>query len=185
MATVKQLKECAKVLGGLETAVADTFSTQAANITHKLTSVFGRENWAIDSGDIETMVESLAESATWKGTSAEKVRRSEYRSVIKGYPFLQNGCAYFRREYGTLGKDHMLKVARLAPECETADDAGQFAVEFFQAKDKASGKGNAATQGDKLIAGLKQALANTSGSAMQSDLIAFVKKYKLAKKCGV
>ena len=185
MATVKQLKECAKVLGGMETAVADTFSTQAANITRKLSSVFGRENWAIESADVETMVDSIAESATWKGTTADKVRRSEYRSVIKGYPFLQKGCAYFRSEYGTLGKDHLLKVARLAPQCETAEDAGEFAVEFFQEKDKAKGTGNAATQGDKLVAGLKQSLANTKGSAMQKDLIAFVKKYKLAKKCGV
>ena len=137
----------------------------------------------MDSEVVEKIVEGIAENSTWKGTTAERARKSEYRAVIKGYPFLKAASLYFRREYGTYGKEHLLKIARLSPECETAEDAAQFAVDHFVAKDKAQGRG-AATQKDKLIAGLKQARANCSGSAMLADLDAFLAKYKLAKAVG-
>ena len=185
MATQKQLASCVSVLVGMESAVADTFVAQAHKITTTLGQVFGSTNWELPKDDVEAMIDGITDNATWKGTSAERARKSEYRAIIKGYPFLSAGADYFRENYGTFGKEHLLKIARLAPECEAADDAAQFAVEAFQAKDKAKGTGNAATQQDKLIAGLKQALANTKGTAMQDDLQAFVRKYKLAKACGI
>lgn len=180
MATSKQLASCVSVLSGLETAVAETFVQQAHKITAKLTEVFGSANWELEKDDVEAMIDGVTENATWKGTSAERVRKSEYRSIIKGYPFLSAGADYFRENYGTFGKEHLLKIARLGPECETADDAAQFAIDEFTAKDKAKGKG-AATQKDKLIAGLKQARKNCIGSRMLADLDDFLKSHKLLK----
>lgn len=184
MTTQKQIATCVAVLSGLETAVSETFTKQSNTISATLTNVFGTENWELEKETVESMIDGIAEVATWKGTSAERARKSEYRAIIKGYPFLGAGADYFRENYGTFGKEHLLKIARLAPECETAEDAAQFAVEAFQAKDKAK-PNSPKSQKEKLVEGLKQALKNTTGSAMQSDLQALVRKYKLAKACGI
>ena len=183
MATQKQITQCVNAVCGLETAVADTFVSQSKAITETYAPIFGPANWELDPEVVEKIVAGVAEKSTWKGTGSERQRKSELRAVIRGYPFLKAGAAYFRRVYGTYGKEHLMKIARLAPECETAEDAAQFAVDHFMAKDKAEGKG-AATQKDKLIAGLKQARNNCSGSAMLADLDAFLAKYKLAKAVG-
>ena len=74
----------------------------------------------------------------------------------------------------------MLKIARLAPESADADTAATLAIDHFIARDKAAGNG-AASQEDKLIAGLKQAYKNAKGTAMLADLESFLKKYRLLK----
>ena len=190
MATAKQLANCVKALLGIETAVADTFVSQTEIITNTLTETHGAGNWEIEKTDIEAMIDGVAEKATWSGTSSERARKTDYRAIIRGYPFLKDACKTFRDTYyngtdregekGPLGREHVLKIARLAPDSADADTAATLAIDHFIARDKAAGNG-AASQQDKLIAGLKQAHKNAKGSAMLADLETFLKKHKLYK----
>ena len=174
----------------METAVAETFVQQTATVTNTLTETYGANNWDIEKANVEAMVNGVREKATWKGTSSERARKTEQRAIIRGYPFLKDSCKTFRDTYyngtdregmqGPLGREHVLKIARLAPDCADADTAATLAIDHFIARDKKSGSG-AASQHDKLVAGLKQAHKNTKGSAMLADLETFLKKHKLYK----
>lgn len=180
MATQKQINSCVYVLTGLDTAVSDTFVTQCANITDKLSSVYGIENWDIPKDDVEKMIVGITEKAPWKDKPERQVaaRQSEYRAVIKGYPFLKSGAKTFKAEYGQFGKEHMLKIARTGIQYQTAKDAALDAVTYFEEKDKAKGKGKA-SQHDKLVAAAKTFRNNCEGSKMLAAFDKFLKAQKL------
>ena len=173
----------------LDTAVRDTFRSIAVELSETYQQEVGN-TFDIDSKSVEAIVEYAAENATWSGTSAEKVRKSELRAVIKGAPFLKEATETFQSCYyngtpregqtGPFGKEQMLKIARMAPEYETAEDVAHEAIFFFRAKDNAVP--NETTQEERLIAGLKQARKNCKGSKMLADLDDFLKSHKLYKK---
>lgn len=177
MTTKSQITKCIAACSKIDSAVSETFRTVCDTIGETLKSVFGPSNWELDSADVEAIVEGVAETATWKGTKSEKVRKSELRAVINGYPFLKSAAKHFLDSYGVFGKEHMLKIARLAPECPDAESTAAYAVEFFQKRDKATPTN--LTQKQKLVNGLKAARNNCKGSAMLEDFDKFLRKHKL------
>jgi hypothetical protein len=141
MSTMQQLKKIAASITGLGNAVSNTFAESAHEITSACQEVFGRENWDIDKADITTVVNTVAEAAPWKGTTSETARKSEVIAIIKGYPHLAKACQDFRRTYGELRREHLVKIARIAPTSASAADTAGLAVEFFETRDKSRGKG--------------------------------------------
>lgn len=141
MSTMQQLKKVASTITGLGNAVSNTFASQAHEITSACQQVFGRENWDIDKADITTVVNTVEESAPWKGTSSAAARRSEVTAIIKGYPHLAKACDAFKREFGELRREHLVKIARIAPTSASPADTAGLAVEFFETRDKQRGKG--------------------------------------------
>ena len=182
MTTKSQINSIVKTLARLDSAPADTFFMLATEITGNLTTNLGQANWDIEPETVEEIVAARTETAAWKGTAAEKVRKSELRAIIRGYPFLASASKHFRAGYPLFGKEQLLKIARYAPQCPDAESTAFYAIEFFEAKDSASAAANTKTQEQKLIAALKTARTNCKGSKMLADLDEFLAKYKLVRK---
>lgn len=180
MATKTALKKVAQAVTGLGVAVSNTFAEQAHAITNAAREAFGNVNWEIDGAELDNVCETVRESAPWKGTGSEAARMSETRAIVKAYPFLATAADVFKREYGELRREHLVKVARICPTAETATDAGQLAVEFFEARDKNRGAGKGATSGDKLAAAMAQAINNCGDNASLKRSL-----YSLCKKHGI
>ena len=180
----KLMTACVDALTSIETKVSDTFAAACGNITDSIAALYGPSNWELPDDFIEAMIKRITEKASWKDKPERQraARQSEYRAIMRSYPFLKTAAKEFLRDYGTLEKQHLLKVARCCPDYESASDAAGAAYNFFIAKDKAKGTGHAATQEDKLIAGCKQVHANCKGSKMLEAFEKFLKDHKLLAK---
>lgn len=183
MSTMKQLKRVAASITGLGNAVSDTFANQAHEITNACQQVFGRENWDIDKADITTVVNTVEESAPWKGTSSAAARRSEVTAIIKGYPHLAKACGDFKRMFGELRREHLVKIARIAPTSASAADTAGLAVEFFENREKERGKGGGAKPKTiaELVSGIfKVQTRSKKQIAFRKDLANLCKKHGIA-----
>ena len=178
MATKTMLHRVAKAITGLSSEVSNTFVQQARTITDAACEAFGSVNWDIPKDEIKAIVSEVREASAWKGTSSEAARMSETQAIVKAYPFLGTAADVFKREYGELRRNHLLKVARLCPQSETATDAGLLAVEFFNQRDKDK-NGGGKTPAEKVSAGLKQAINNATDATLKAAL------YRLANKHNI
>lgn len=134
------LMKIARAVIGLGVSVSNTFAEQAQTITRTCRDVWGKVNWDLPADDVQTIVNAVTHESAWKGTSSEKARKSEIAAIVKAYPFLGTAAKIFRTTYGELRREHLVKIARLCPESETALDAGLLAVEYFEARDQKRGK---------------------------------------------
>lgn len=150
MATQSALKKVATAITGLSVAVSNTFAEQAHEISNACRDAFGSVNWDIDKQELAHVVDAVTDASPWAGSASQDARRSEVTTVVKSYPFLGKACDVFKKEYGELRREHLVKIARICPTAETAQDAGLLAVEFFEARDKSksgTGAGKTATIG--------------------------------------
>ena len=180
MSTMNQLKKIAGVVSGLGNAISNTFAQQAHEITKACQDVWGRENWDIDKADVTTVVNTVEENAPWKGTSSAAARRSEVTAIIKGYPHLAKACDTFKREFGELRREHLVKIARIAPTSASAVDTAMLAVEFFETRDKERGKGASAKPKtiSELVSGIfKVATRKRKEIAFRKELAALCQKH--------
>lgn len=141
MTTQTMLKKVANTVSGISAALSNTLAEQSREITKVAREAFGRANWEIPKADLTTVVNAVADQSTWKGTKAEGARRSEVAALVVAYPFLGTACDVFKREFGQLRREHMIKIARLCPDSATASDAAMRAVEFYETR--AAKKGTA------------------------------------------
>lgn len=179
MTTKTALRKVASAITGLQNAVSNTFAEQAHNITEAARLAFGQANWEIPKPELNAVVDMVAEASPWAGTSSEAARRSEVTTVVKAYPFLDTACDVFKREFGELRREHLVKIARLCPQSETARDAGLLAVEFFTARKK---PGKSATPAEKLASGMTQAINNAGDPALKQALYRLCRKYNISVK---
>ena len=190
---MKLSKQVVKTLGGvcrkLDTAVRDTFRTIAYELSDSYLSEVGN-TFDVDDESIEAVVEYAAETATWRTTTAAKVRKSELRAVIKSAPFLKSATQTFIDSYydgteregekGPFSKEHMLKLARMIPDYETADDAAWDAIAHFHVKDKHVNRQK--SQEEKMIDAAKSLRSHCKGTAMLAAFDAFLKDYRIYGK---
>ena len=177
MAATTDIKRVAKVIADVNRTMSDTFCEQAKKITRVCSDVFGRAQWLLPREDIDAVIDAAAEESSWRGTSSEAARRSEIAAVIRAYPYLGAACKHYQRETGELRREHMLKIARLCPQCETAQDAALLAVDFFAGK-KSSRK-KLALPGDKIVRGLTMAIKACDDDAVVQAI------YRLCETHGI
>lgn len=147
MATKTSLRKVAGAITGLTTAVANTFVEAAHDIAEACQDAFGG-SIDIPAAEMVAIQNMVTESATWKGTSAEAARRSEIKSIVRAYPYLETASKVFKREHGELRREHFVKLARMCPEYVSPTDAALDCVSFFEDKGKAKkGGGRVATIG--------------------------------------
>lgn len=181
MATKSMLHRVAQAVTGLSSAVSNTFAEQAVAISEAARAAFGSTCWDIPKLELDTIVSDVREASPWKGSSAEAARESEVRAIVKAYPFLGSACGVFKREYGELRREHVVKVARLCPQSETAQDAGLLAVEFYEARDKKTGSKG----GHKATIGMGLGIIKNAQTRKRNE-IAFRKELAaLCKKHGI
>lgn len=177
MSTATQLKKVSNAITGLNTAITNTFVNSAGLIAAACNAAFGG-SLDISDADITVIQDNCEDNATWKGKNSAGARRSEIKSIVLAYTGLSTAAKVFKSEFGELKREHFVKVARMIPEYETPTDAALDAALYFETR--ADKSGNPKTQDEKLVAGLKQALANTKGTKMNAALKAFCKTYKIA-----
>jgi hypothetical protein len=179
MTTQTQVKKISNAITGMESKVADTMVQVAHDIASACQSVF--KGLTPEAADIKAIQDQVADSATWKGSSSEGARRSEIKSIVVAYPYLETACKVFKREFGELRREHFVKLARMAPQYETPTDAALDTVAFFE--ERGASTGNAATPKQKLAAGLSQAIANVGeNAALKRALYNLCKKHSIKVK---
>jgi hypothetical protein len=179
MATQSALKKVANAITGLSAAVSNTFAEQAHAISSTCRDAFGSVNWDIDKQELAHVVDAVTDASPWAGTASESARRSEVTTVVKSYPFLGKACDVFKKEFGELRREHLVKIARICPTAETAMDAGMLAVEFFETREKNKGgaTGKTATIGMG-IGFIKNAQTRKRNEiAFRKELAALCKKH--------
>ena len=127
--------------------------------------------------DILTRVEN---DASWKGTSSAGARQSEWRSCLIAYPYyFAEACKEFKKAYGELRRNHMLKIARAVVKHENWRDAVTTVVKSLKAKAAGSG-GRTATIGMGLgiIKNFQSRAKNVI--AFRKELAVLCKKYDIA-----
>ena len=186
MATQTALKKVANAVTGLSAAVSNTFAEQAHAITNACRDAFGSVNWDIDKQELEHVVDAVTDASPWAGTASETVRRSEVTTVVRSYPFLGKACDVFKKEYGELRREHLVKIARICPTAETATDAGLLAVEFFETREKNSSKGISGASGKTATIGMGLGIIKNAATrkrneiAFRKELAALCKKYNIS-----
>jgi hypothetical protein len=151
MATATQLRKVGNAIAGIAVKVSDTFVESAHDIAHA-----AREAWGgsldLDAAEVTTVVTQVTEQSTWKGTSSEKARQSEVRSIISAYTGIEKAAREFRKDYGELRREHFIKLAREIPKCETPVDAALIVSDYYQKRD--SNKKGGATKKASIGMGL-------------------------------
>ena len=183
MTTMTALKKVATAVSGIGNAVSNTFAEQAKNLTDVGREAFGNACWEIPKDELDKIADLVAENSTWKGTSSEAARRSEVTTVVKAYPFLGTASAAFKREYGELRREHLVKIARLCPDSATATDAAGRAIEFFETRAKKRGKSKSKKPADTLASSMEHAIdaATEIGNAsLAKSLRTLAKKHGIA-----
>jgi len=175
MSTKTALKKVSNAITGMTQAVANTFVESASEIANACNEAF---NGSLDIAkeDITAIQDYVAESATWKGTSAEGARRSEVKSIVLAYTGLETASKVFKREYGELRREHFVKLARMIPAYVTPTDAALDTVLFFEEKGSKAGKST--TPAQKVSQGLTLAINNADAGLKRA-------LYNLCKKHGV
>jgi hypothetical protein len=140
MATKTSLRKVAGAITGLTTAVANTFVEAAADIAGACHDAFGGST-DIPAAEIVAIQNMVAENAPWKGSSSEGARRSEVKSIVLAYPYLETASKVFKREHGELRREHFVKLARMCPEYVSPTDAALDTVSFFEKKGKGGASG--------------------------------------------
>lgn len=172
MATKSKLNHVANAITGITSAVSNTFIQSAEDIAEACAKAFGG-SLDIEPSDIKTIQDVCAESANWKGTSAEGARRSEIKSIVYAYTGLEVAAKAFKREFGELRREHFVKLARMIPQYVTPTDAALDTVDFFETRGKAGASGR--TPAQKLRVHFVGAINNSEGD-LKTAL------YKLARK---
>lgn len=62
--------------------------------------------------DVSAIVDALASKMAWDGTSAEKVRKSEARAIVRAHAALPEGITAMRAATGACGYHEAVRVAR-------------------------------------------------------------------------
>ena len=179
MTTATQVKKISAAITGIESKVADTMVQVAHDIANACQSVF--KGLTPEAGDIKAIQDQVADSATWSGTSSEGARRSEIKSIVTAYPYIETAAKVFKREYGELRREHFVKLCRMAPQYETPTDAALDTVAFFE--DRGAMKGKSAPPAQKLAQGMTQAINNTgTNDALKRALYNLCKKHDIKVK---
>jgi len=179
MTTATQVRKVAAAITGIESRVADTMVQVASDIANACTVAFGGLDPAKDV--IKAIVNTVAETASWNGTSSEAARRSEIKAVIVAYPYIASAAKTFKRECGELRREQFIKLARMCPQYETPTDAALDCVGFFE--DRANKKGSGAGRKGTIGMGLG-IIKNVQTRA--ANVIAFRKALVLlCKKHGI
>ncbi len=95
---------------------------------------------------VDAIVDAYADGATWKGTDAEKVRKSEARALVAAHALLPEGMQAYRTATGGCGYTDAVKVARAIRKGGT--------VEAAMAELTADGKATKASPDDKMVKAL-------------------------------
>lgn len=180
MATISNLKKIAKTFVSLDTSASKVFVEQSHYITKQCRQAFGGDIWNVPKDEIVKIADLVAEESPWKNTFSEKVRRSEIASIVKAYPYLSSACAIFERQYKALTRVHMLKIARLCPQCETPNDAALLAIKFFNAKKPTPKNSSAKSSAEKTRAGIMQAIKHCGNTRMEKSLLRLCKTYNIS-----
>lgn len=180
MTTATQVKKISAAITGMESKVADTMVQVAHDIANACQSVF--KGLTPEAADIKAIQDQVADSATWSGSSSEGARRSEIKSIVLAYPYIETAAKVFKREFGELRREHFVKLARMAPQYETPTDAALDTVAFFEERGASKG-GKSATPAQKLAAAMSQAIANTGDNAgLKRALYNLCKKHSIKVK---
>jgi hypothetical protein len=179
MATATQLKHVSKAITDIAVAVSNTFVDQAKAIADAGFEAF--KGNAPTKEEVTTVVNTVTESASWKGSKSEAARQSEVRSIVNAYQYIGKAAPVFKREYGELRREHFVKLARMCPAYETPTDAALDTVTFFEKRDSKTG-GKKAKPADKLRANMVGAV-NAATDAGNASLAQSLRN--LAKKHGI
>lgn len=175
MATKSALKKVAQAITGLTSAVSNTFVESAHDIANACQAAFDG-SIEFEADDILAIQDGVEEQSAWKGSSSAGARRSEVKSIVGAYPWIEPAARAFKREYGELRREHFVKLARMCPQYETPTDAALDCVTFFE--DRGSSGAGTRTPAEKLSAGFTMAINNAPAELKQS-------LYRLARKHNV
>ena len=175
MATKTALRKVAAAITGLTSAVSNTFVESAHDIAEACQQAFGG-SIEFEADDILSIQNSVEEQSAWKGSSSAGARRSEVKSIVGAYPWIEPAARAFKREYGELRREHFVKLARMCPEYETPTDAALDCVSFFE--ERGENNGGTKTPAEKLASGFTMAINNAPSDLKQS-------LYRLARKHNV
>ncbi len=175
MATKTMLKYVSTAITGMTSSVSNTFVVVAKDIAHACNEAFNG-SLDIEPEDIKVIQDTCAETANWKGTSAEGARRSEIKSIVHAYTGLEIAAKVFKREFGELRREHFVKLARMIPQYVTATDAALDTADFFETRGKEGASGR--TPAQKLRVHMVGAINNAPADLKEA-------LYKLARKYDI
>lgn len=179
MATKTAIKKVVSAITSVGANLTSTFVEWVAGIADTCTDTYGGD--VVPKADMTAILDGVEEISPWKGTTSAKVRRSEVQALVNSYPILSQACDQFRRQHGELRREHVLKIARLAPKAKNAKDCAAQAITFFKAR--ANGpSGRVATLGMglgiiKRAGDPPKGLTKTKFNAFRRDLAALCAEY--------
>ena len=186
MATQSALKKVAAAITNMTAAVSNTFVESAKSIAAECFNAFDG-SLDIEPSDIKSIQDAVQAEATWRKSKWAESRRSEVKSIVLAYLWLEPAAKVFKKQYGELRREHFVKIARFCcdPEMPDATTAAMYGVEYFQKRDAGKGgKGTPANLG-MAIGIIKNTqkhdgLSKSKLNAFRRDLKELCDKYGIA-----
>lgn len=179
MATKTAIKKVVTAVTSVGANLTSTFVEWVAGIADICNDTYGGD--VVPKEDMTAILDGVEAESAWRGTTSAKVRRSEVQALINSYPILSQSCNAFKQQHGELRREHVLKIARLAPKAKNAKDCAAQAVTFFKAR--ANGpSGRVATLGMglgiiKRAGDPPKGLSKTKFNAFRRELAALCEQY--------
>lgn len=157
------IKPIVTAIGSFEKTVSQTVVDAARNIADRVWNVFGDAD--ISDEQMSGLLDAIAENATWKGTSSEAARRSEWKAFVTAVPYyLPEAINYYQKEFGGFTRVIMFRLARALPTAENYKQACQAVRDKIVNGSQGSGS-NATPQGMPAIIGFLSKIKDVRGTA--------------------